>query len=110
MRQVILICTLFFLLGAQLVWAAESPSTPAPPATPAHKSTATTPAEEELGKKTAEQIEKDVKLIKDDKTIAKLEAITAAIAPYTQRPDVVYHCKIMDTSEINAMAIPGGII
>ncbi|HEX2948835.1 MAG TPA: M48 family metalloprotease [Armatimonadota bacterium] len=103
MRPLIIIISLVLLFCAQGVWAADAPAAPA-------GKTGTTPAEAELGKKTAEQIEKDIKLIKDDKTIAKLNAITAAIAQYTQRPDVVYHCKILDTSDINAMAIPGGTV
>ena len=70
----------------------------------------TTKAEEELGKKTAEQIEKDYKLVEDEAALKRLNDIVTAIAPVTQRPQVVYTPKILDTGELNAMVIPGGTI
>ena len=103
MRLTTFFALLSILLSCSVVWADA-------PVAKAKSSTATTPAEAELGKKTAEQIEKDVTLIKDEKAIAKLNAMAADIAPFTERPDVVYTCKILDVDEINAMAIPGGII
>lgn len=72
--------------------------------------TATTPTEEKLGKETAEQIEKQYKLVNDEATIKKLNLLVAEIAPVTQRPDVVYTCKILDVGALNAMVIPGGTI
>jgi len=72
---------------------------------------ATTKAEAELGAKTAEQIEKEFKLVTDDEeALARLHEICAAIAPATQRPQVEYTCKILDTGALNAMVIPGGIV
>jgi len=71
---------------------------------------ATTKAEAELGAKTAEQIEKDYKLVQDEAQLKRLNAMAAAIAPVTQRPQVAYTVKILDTGEMNAMAIPGGTI
>jgi len=70
----------------------------------------TTKAEEELGRKTAEQIEKDYKLVQDEVGLKRLTEIVNAIAPVTQRPQVVYTPKILDTGELNAMVIPGGTI
>lgn len=90
------------LIAASLP-AAEAPAASADP-------TATTPAEAELGKKTAEQIEKSFKLVTDEAEVAHLNAIVAKIVPFTQRPDVVYTCKILDVGALNAMAIPGGTI
>lgn len=81
-------------------WAAKDP-----PLSPT-----TTKSEAELGAKTAEQIEKDYKLIKDDAAIKRLNEICAALAPFTQRPGVIYSCKILDSGELNAMSIPGGTI
>ena len=88
-------------------------ATTAAPATlaPAHLSpTATTPAEAELGKKVCAQIEKAYKLVKDEKAVQRVTTIANNIAPYTQRPDVVYKCKVLNSSEINAESIPGGNI
>jgi Zn-dependent protease with chaperone function len=83
-------------------WAA-----PVVPATPA---TATTPAEAELGAKVAEQIEKHYKLIDDKPMLARLNDIAVTIAALSDRPDVVYTVRILDSSETNAMCIPGGMV
>ena len=90
-------------------------ATPVPAAAPAPapanlSPTATSPAETALGKKTCELIEKECKLVKDEKAVARLNTIANNIAPYTQRPDVVYQCKILNTPGINAESIPGGYI
>lgn len=80
------------------------------PAVAVTSATATSPAEAVLGKKVAEQVEKDYKLVDDEKLLARINHIASILAPFTQRPDVQYTCKILDSKEINAMAIPGGII
>ncbi len=72
--------------------------------------TATTPAEEKLGKETATQIEKSNKIVNDPKKIAMYTAIANSIAPFTQRPDVIYTCKILESQEINAFSLPGGYL
>ena len=82
----------------------------ATPTIPTKTSTATSPAESALGRQVAKEIEKHCKLLQDDNTTAKLNAMAAELAPHTQRPDVVYSCKIIDSDEINAMSIPGGTI
>lgn len=70
----------------------------------------TTEAEAVLGKDVAKDVEKENKLVNDEKAIARLNTIANDIAPFTQRPGVKYTCKILDSDAINAMAIPGGII
>lgn len=107
MRPIPQILALLLLLWSTS-WLLADGTTTAPPTTTS--STATTQAEAELGNKTAQEIEKAYKLIQDDKVTVKLNAMAAEIAPYTQRPDVVYQCRILDSNEINAMSIPGGII
>ena len=101
-----------FLIVPWPLHAAEAPSsaTVTTPAAAPKSATATTPAEAELGRKTAESIEKGQKLVKDEVLTKKLDGIAAQIAPMTQRPDVVYHCKILDSKDLNAMSIPGGTI
>ena len=98
--RIIGLSLLLLMLGLVPVCAQSAPAYPP----------TTTPAEAELGKKTAEQIEKEYKLVNDEAALKRLQAITAAIAPVTQRPQVVYTCKILDTPGLNAMAIPGGTI
>jgi len=111
---IVLVCTAaVFATGAAPAASVAPTATPTAAATtpaPAPSSTATTPAEAALGKETAKEIEKECKLIKDEKMIAKLNAMTAAIVPFTQRPDVIYNCKILDLGVINAESIPGGTI
>jgi len=103
MRRILLLLCCLLPLSILPVWGNEKVTPPTSP-------TATTPAEAELGKRTAEQIEHDCKLVKDDKALARLNAIVADIAPMTQRPDVIYTCKILDTPALNAESIPGGTV
>ncbi len=80
-----------------MVFATESP-------------TATTPSEKKLGEETAAQIEKTYKVINDPAKNALFTSIANSIAPFTQRPDVVYTCKILDIPDINAFSLPGGYL
>jgi Zn-dependent protease with chaperone function len=73
-------------------------------------STATTKAEAELGAQTAAQIEKAYGLVDDPAKAQSLTDIANRIAPLTERPDVVYTCKILNSGDINAISIPGGTI
>ena len=98
-------------MAAETTAPVATPPAATTPATAVKKPfTGTTRAEAELGKHTSEEIEKEVKLVMDEKAIAHLNDIAATIAPFTQRPDVVYSCKILDTGELNAESIPGGTI
>lgn len=100
----VVLLLLAFIVAMPTVRAQEATPPPKPPVND------TTPSEAELGRKTAEQIEKEYKLVKDDAAIKRMTAIANDIAPFTQRPGVVYTLKILDTNAINAMAIPGGTI
>jgi predicted Zn-dependent protease len=88
---------LLILLPATMIFATESP-------------TATTPSEAKLGKETALEIEKTYKVVNDPVKNALCTAIANAIAPFTQRPDVIYTCKILDIPDINAFSLPGGYL
>ncbi len=103
MRYLALVMLALILgFGCGRAVAEETPPGPSP--------TATTEAEAELGAKTAAQIEKEYKLVDDQAALKRLHEIANSIAPHTQRPDVTYTCKILDTGALNAMALPGGII
>ncbi|MBI3947182.1 MAG: M48 family metalloprotease [Armatimonadetes bacterium] len=70
-----------------------------------------TDAEEgKLGKEGAAEVEKEFKVLKDAKQLARVEGILKVIAPVTERPKVVYKAKILDTDDINAFSLPGGYI
>lgn len=88
---------LFLMLPATMIFANDS-------------STATTPAEAKLGKETCDQIEKTTKVLKDPVKTALCTSIANSIAPFSQRPDVTYTCKILDIQDINAFSLPGGYI
>lgn len=105
MRLFIPCMTLFALLLAGTILCAAPAQAPAP-----LSPTATTPAEAKLGKEVCAEIEKECKLVKDEKAVQRLNTIANNIAPYTQRPDVVYSCKVLDNPGINAESIPGGHI
>lgn len=105
MRPIIVILVLAWCAAISPLLAAGTTATPAP-----QSKTATTEAEKKLGDETARLIEKEYTLVKDEKKLAHLIALAAELAPLTERPDVTYTCKILDSSEINAMAIPGGTI
>jgi predicted Zn-dependent protease len=66
--------------------------------------------EDRIGEKAAKEIEKNIKLVKDDPEIPRLEAIANEIAKYTQRPEVHYTVKVVDSKAINAFSVPGGRI
>ena len=104
--RVLTLMLLCLLLGGAFATFVHGEETPEPVAS----STAITRAEAALGKKVAEQVEKEYKLLNDEQMLARLQRIAATIAPHTQRPDVEYTCKILDVNDINAMAIPGGIL
>lgn len=106
--RIIKLLLLCCLLGGTIIsWGNTAPETPV---AVAPSTTATSAAEAALGKKVAEQVEKENKLVNDEKLLARLNNIASTLAPLTQRPDVQYTCKILDSKDINAMAIPGGIM
>ncbi len=118
MRSFIPLLLFIALAVTSQVWCADTPVPVQPPtpaaatATPAaHLSpTATSPAEAALGKKVCEEIEKECKPLDDKQAVARLNTIANWIAPLTQRPDVTYHCKVLNSRDINAESIPGGYI
>jgi len=78
-------------------WAAASPE-------PTDK---TIPREIKIGKKTAEQVEKEIPRVHDPSQEAKLAMIANRMTPYLQR-DLQYYVKILDMKEPNAFSLPGG--
>ena len=70
----------------------------------------TTKKETDLGNETLKEIEKVYKFVDDPEMIKKVTDIANEIAPFTQRPGVVYKCWILDSPAYNAMAIPGGYL
>jgi len=66
--------------------------------------------EAEIGRKTAAEIEKAYRVADMPEQTARITRIANELAILTSRPDVTYTCKILDTHEVNALSLPGGII
>jgi predicted Zn-dependent protease len=66
--------------------------------------------EAEIGRKAAAELEKSYKVADMPADAARLTRIANELAPLTPRPDVTYTCKILDTEDLNALSLPGGII
>ncbi len=67
----------------------------------------TIPREIKIGKKAAEQVEKQIPRVHDPSREAKLAMIANRMTPYLQR-DLPYNVKILEMKEPNAFALPGG--
>lgn len=93
-----ILATLFLLLSfSGQLYAAASPE-------PTDK---TIPREIKIGKKTAEQVEKQMIRVHDPSREAKLAMIANKMTPYLQR-DLQYYVKILEMKEPNAFSLPGG--
>lgn len=66
--------------------------------------------ERELGQQVTVEVEKHYKRYEDPEALKRIQDILAAIVPHTQRPDVQYDVRLLDTKEVNAFSIPGGFI
>jgi len=66
--------------------------------------------EKRIGEEAAAQVEAEYERYKDDETQANLAAMAKEIAAASARPDVIYDVRLIDTDEVNAFSLPGGIV
>lgn len=66
--------------------------------------------EQRVGKEAAAEIEKRYKVADDPAQVERVSKMVQQIAAVTQRPDVQYTCKVLDTWDINALSLPGGYV
>ncbi len=66
--------------------------------------------EKAVGAEVAAHIEGQYEAWEDEDAQKQIEEIVAELTPHTDRPDVEYLVKLLDTDEINACSIPGGRI
>jgi beta-barrel assembly-enhancing protease len=93
------------LLGASLpAWAAE-PKVKTPP-----YNTLTEEEEIALGRKFSREYERHVQLLDNPIIGLYLENVVKKLADASQRPNLQYQVKVVNTAEINACAIPGGFV
>ena len=64
----------------------------------------------EVGRTAAEEIEKGLDLMSDDLVTSYVSDLGQALAAHSGRSSLAYHFKVVNTSEINAFALPGGFI
>jgi len=66
--------------------------------------------EKRIGAEAIQQVEKEYSLLVDEEKHAKLKAMVDSIALVTQRSEIVYDVRILDTEIVNAFSLPGGTV
>lgn len=66
--------------------------------------------EKKIGLEAAKEVEKKWKLVDDQPKLKLLTDIVTTLGAVTQRPDVKYTVKIVDTDDVNAFSLPGGFV
>ncbi len=66
--------------------------------------------EVQLGKQFSGEIEKDLKIYADPVVTAYIDQLGQHLASHSQRKNITYHFKVVDTEAVNAFAIPGGYL
>jgi beta-barrel assembly-enhancing protease len=69
-----------------------------------------TQQEIELGKGVAQDLEKKYGVVNDPELQARVARIGARIAAVSDRKDMPYTFKVLNSKEVNALAVPGGFI
>ena len=66
--------------------------------------------EKKIGAEAAAQVEKEYKRYEDEEAHTRLVAMVNEIAAASSRPNVVYDVRLLDTEDVNAFSLPGGIV
>ncbi|MSS70303.1 MAG: peptidase M48 [Candidatus Latescibacteria bacterium] len=69
-----------------------------------------TPQEVEMGQQFSQEVEKEVKLVRDPLVVSYVENLGQLLAQHSQRTDIPYTIKVVDSDEVNAFALPGGYL
>ena len=64
----------------------------------------------ELGRQAARQVEQQLPMVRGGSADAYVERIVSRLAPYAGGPDFNYQIQVVNASEINAFALPGGFL
>jgi predicted Zn-dependent protease len=64
----------------------------------------------EIGREAAAEFETENRLSRDPALVQRVEQIGSALVPHSQRRNIEYTFKVVDTVEVNAFALPGGYI
>ncbi len=92
--------------GSGLGQAPGEPSAqvPSPEMTPEQR------ADAEIGKKAAEEVERQFKLVEESPELPRIGALIDHIRPLTEKPRQSYQFKVIDSKAVNAFALPGGYL
>ncbi len=63
-----------------------------------------------LGRQFAEQVETEMKMYDDPVVQAYVDSLGQLLAAHSDRTNIEYHIKVVDTDEVNAFALPGGYL
>ena len=66
--------------------------------------------EVQLGKQFSREIEKEMKIYSDPTVTAYIAQLGQHLANHSQRQNITYHFKVVDTEVVNAFAVPGGYL
>ena len=66
--------------------------------------------EVQLGKQFSREIEKEIKIYSDPVVTAYIDQLGQHLASYSQRRNITYHFKVVNTEDVNAFAVPGGYL
>ncbi|MBM3501151.1 MAG: hypothetical protein FJX74_21065 [Armatimonadetes bacterium] len=66
--------------------------------------------EAKAGEEAAQKILAETPEWTNEEQRARCQAIVDAIVPHTERPEVKYTVRLLDTDEVNAFSLPGGIV
>jgi len=67
-------------------------------------------AEAEIGKKAAEEVEKEFKVVENPTELPRIQAAIAQLRPFTERPNQQYTVKVLQSRALNAFSLPGGYV
>lgn len=63
-----------------------------------------------MGREVAKEVEKEVPLVQDAALQNRVQTIGLKLAAVSDRPNLPYTFKVLDSKEVNAFAVPGGFI
>jgi predicted Zn-dependent protease len=69
-----------------------------------------TEQEVEMGTQLAAEVEKEMPMYDDPAVEAYIDSLGQILARNSDRTDIAYHFKVVDTDEVNAFSLPGGYL
>lgn len=69
-----------------------------------------TPQEVEMGARFAAETEQQLPMLGDPVIESYIDSLGQVIAAHSDRTDIAYHFKVVDTDDVNAFALPGGFL